>query len=163
MSVIAAKVYKNRIEMAADSIVIHGSLKRTNYNKLFEINGMIIGTCGYAEEGAFMRYYAETHKPASSNEKDILRFFVEFQAWKTDAGCTIPDCGNYYLFYFDGHLFCVTDMHVEEIDDFAAIGAGRDFSYAALYLGATPEEAVKVACELSCKVSEPIVKAVGKR
>lgn len=54
-------------------------------------------------------------------------------------------------------------MHVEEIDDFAAIGAGRDFSYAALYLGATPEEAVKVACELSCKVSEPIVKAVGKR
>ena len=52
-------------------------------------------------------------------------------------------------------------MHVEEIDDFAAIGAGRDYAYAALYLGATPKEAVEVACELSCYVSEPIVTATG--
>ena len=163
MSVVTAKVHKDKIEFAADSIITSGSFKRTNYNKLFEINGMIVGTSGYAEEGAFMRYYAETHKPASASEKDILKFFVEFQAWKLDAGCTISDCGNTYLFYYDGHLFEVNQMHIEEVEDFAAIGAGRDYAYAALYLGHSAQEAVKVACELSCYVSEPIVTAVGLR
>ena len=161
MSVVAAKVYKDKVKFAADSIVVNGSFKKTNYYKICEINGMIIGTSGYAEEAAFMRYYAETHKPASSNERDVLKFFVEFQAWKIDAGCTIVDCGNVYLFYYDGHLFEINQMHIEEINDYAAIGAGRDYAYAALYLGHEPREAVKVACDLSCYVSEPIVEAVG--
>lgn len=163
MSVVAAKVYKDRVVFAADSIICQGSFKRKNYNKLFEVNGMIIGTSGYAEEGAFMRYYADTHKPASPSERDVLKFFVEFQAWKLDAGCTVVDCGNSYLFYYDGHLFEINQMHVEEINDFAAIGAGRDYAYAALYLDHNPKEAVKVACELSCYVSDPIVTATGLR
>jgi len=54
-------------------------------------------------------------------------------------------------------------MFINEIKDFAAIGAGEDFANAALYLGHSPEEAVKVACELCCFVSEPIVKYKMKR
>ena len=52
-------------------------------------------------------------------------------------------------------------MHIEEINDYAAIGAGRDYAYAALYLGHEPKEAVKVACDLSCYVSEPIIEVVA--
>jgi hypothetical protein len=47
-------------------------------------------------------------------------------------------------------------MFVHEVFDFISIGAGEDFANAALYLGHTPKEAVKVACELSCYVCEPI-------
>ena len=36
MSVVAAKVYKDRVVFAADSIICQGSFKRKNYNKLFE-------------------------------------------------------------------------------------------------------------------------------
>ena len=48
-------------------------------------------------------------------------------------------------------------MFVHEISDYIAIGAGEQFANAALYLGHTPKEAVKVACDLSCYVSEPII------
>jgi hypothetical protein len=54
-------------------------------------------------------------------------------------------------------------MFINEIKDFAAVGAGEDFANAALYLGHSPEEAVKVACELCCFVSEPIIKYKMKR
>ena len=54
-------------------------------------------------------------------------------------------------------MFSVNDMFVREIKDYFAMGAGEDFATAALYLGHSPEEAVKTACEISCFVAEPIV------
>ena len=48
-------------------------------------------------------------------------------------------------------------MYVNEINEYAAIGAGEDFALAALYLGHSAKEAVKTACELSAFVAEPIV------
>jgi hypothetical protein len=64
---------------------------------------------------------------------------------------------NVYLLIYDGHLFEIDRMFVHEVSDYIAIGAGEDFANAALYLGHTPQEAVKVACDLSCYVCEPIV------
>lgn len=51
----------------------------------------------------------------------------------------------------------IANMFVREIKDYYAIGAGEDFATAALYLGHTPKEAVKTACDISCFVAEPIV------
>ena len=33
MSVVAAKIYKDKVKFAADSIIVNGSFKKTNYNK----------------------------------------------------------------------------------------------------------------------------------
>ena len=157
MSVVAAKVYDKEVIMAADSILIKGSSKRNNnFTKILKLNDMIIGSVGLAEELSLMWHYMETHKPAAANEKSILEFFSEFSQWKCGKGAG-PGVENTYLMIFDGHLFEIERMLAFEIKDYSAIGAGEDFSNAALYLGHSPREAVKVACDLSCFVCEPII------
>jgi hypothetical protein len=64
---------------------------------------------------------------------------------------------------FGGHLFEIEHMLAFEIKDYTAAGAGEDFANAALYLGHSPREAVKVACDLSCYVCEPIIEYSMKR
>ena len=117
---------------------------------------MIVGGCGYAEEISLLWHYMRTHKPESATEKDILDYFVEFSKWKKDYSGN-GSITNTYLLAYQGHLFEVEHMFVYEIKDYIAIGAGRDFANAALYLGHSPKKAVKVACELSCYVAEPVI------
>lgn len=156
MSVIAAKVYNDKIIMAADSILCSGWSKRNNnFAKIIELNGMIAGSTGTAQEASLMWHYMQTHKPASASEKDILEFVVEFSQWKSSIDGNKVE--NSYLFAYKGHLFEINNMFVHEISDFAAVGAGEDYANAALYLGHSPREAVKVACELCCFVCEPII------
>lgn len=163
MSVIAAKVYDKEVVMAADSILVKGSSKRTsNFTKILKLNDMIMGSTGSAEEVSFMWHYMETHKPASATEKDILDFFAEFSQWKASKGGR-NGIDNTYLMIFEGHLFEIEHMLAFEIKDYSAAGAGEDFANAALYLGHSPREAVKVACDLSCYVSEPIIEYSMKR
>ena len=157
MSVIAAKVYPEKIVMAADSILVRGWSKRNaNFAKINEINGMIVGGTGTAQEQSMMWHYMATHKPASATEKSVLEFIIEFSRWKKDLTGD-SSIYNTYLLAYDRQLFEIVNMFVHEITDFCAVGAGEDFSNAALYLGHTPAEAVKVACDLCCLVSEPIV------
>lgn len=158
MSVVAARVYKDKIVMAADSIVVRGWSKRTDHDivKINEINGMIVGSTGYAQELSLMWQYMTTHKPAAATEKDVLAFVVEFSRWKRELiGNGSVD--NTYLMAYDGHLFQIQDMLVYEVSEWSAVGAGEDFANAVLYLGNSPRDAVKVACELSCFVAEPII------
>ena len=157
MSVVAAKVYNDHIEVAADSIVIRGGMKRTGtFSKLECINDMIIGSCGSAQEISLMWQFAKTHKPESATERDILAFMVEFLKWKKDFNGD-PETENEYVIAYGGRLFEVEDAFVNVVSDYVAIGAGMYFSTAALYLGQSPRAAVKVACDLNCFVSEPIV------
>lgn len=158
MSVVAARVYKDKIVMAADSIVVRGWSKRTDHDivKINDINGMIVGSTGYAQELSLMWQYMTTHKPAAATEKDVLAFVVEFSRWKRELiGNGSVD--NTYLMAYDGHLFQIQDMLVYEVSEWSAVGAGEDFANAVLYLGNSPRDAVKVACELSCFVAEPII------
>lgn len=163
MSVVAAKVYPDKVVIAADSIMIKGWSKRnTNVTKLAEINEMIIGGVGTAQEDSLMWHYMRTHKPLSATEKDVLAFIIEFSQWKnTMIGNS--NIENEYLLIFQGHLFQIDNMFVNEITDYSAIGAGEDYALAALYLGHTPKEATKVACELSCYVCEPIIEYEMKK
>lgn len=158
MSVIAAKVYNSRIEIAADSIVCRGWSKNTtgNFTKLNQDNGMIVGATGECQETSLLWHFMRTHKPDGHNTKDILAFIIEFSQWK---GTVIGNgnVNNSYLLAFEGHLFEIENLFVHEIKNYCAVGAGEDYANAALYLGHSPREAVKTACELCCYVAEPIV------
>lgn len=157
MSVVAAKVYADRVTMAADSIMTKGwSKTNNNFVKINEINDMIVGGCGLSQEVSLMWHYMTTHKPASATERDILDFIVEFSKWKRDLTGD-GSVQNTYLIIFESHLFEIEHMFVFEIKDYVAVGAGEDFANTALHLGHTPKEAVKVACDLCCYVCEPII------
>ena len=161
MSVVCAKVYKDRVEIAADSIIVRGYSKNTkgDFSKMTKINDMIIGSTGDCDEASLLWHFAKTHKPETATERDILSFFAEFSKWKKeDYGNSA--ISNNYLFVYGGKLFFVEGFFVNEIKSYAAIGAGEDFANAAMYLGHSPKEAVKVSCDLSCFVAEPIIEEV---
>lgn len=158
MSVITAKVYKDRIIMAADSIMCRGWSKQTNHDfvKMEHINGMIIGGVGNAMEISLMWHYMDTHRPADATVKSVLNYVIEFSMWKNNqVGSPMVD--NAYLMAYKGKLFYIEKMFIYEISDYKGIGAGEDFANAALYLGHTPKEAVETACALCCVVAEPII------
>lgn len=60
------------------------------------------------------------------------------------------------VFAYKGKCLSTSYLHVFEIDDYYAIGVGDDFARGALYMGATPEEAVRAACHMCVYAIEPI-------
>ena len=164
MSVVAVKVNKNNIEIASDSIIVRGYSKRTdrNFHKLVKINDIIVGAVGDAEEASLFINFCELHNIKEPNETSILNFMVEFMTWKTGIS-EHYGLDNEYIIVYGGKVFSVNNLLVEEVTNYEAIGAGEDFATAALYLGHSAKEAVKVACDLCCWVAEPIIDYVIKR
>ena len=161
MSVVCAKIYEDRIEVAADSIIVQGWSKETKgeFSKLVKINDMIIGATGNCDELSLLLHFAKTHKPETPSERDLLSFIAEFSRWKRE-GYDNSSIVNTYIIIFGEKVFCIERFFVREIKSYMAIGAGQDFANAALYLGHSPRDAVKVACNLSCFVAEPIIEEV---
>lgn len=159
MSVVAVRINKSNITMAADSIIIHGWSDKTpvGKGKIFEVNGMIIGTAGYASEGVHLSLFAENHTPLDATERSVAEFLTEFGSWKMKTMNGVATIENEYLIAFKNKCFYVSGSYIAEVDDYFAIGAGAPYAEAALYLGHTPAEAVKTACALCCYVDEPIV------
>jgi len=158
MSVVCVKKHNNHFEFAADSICLQGStkVKIGDFAKLESVNNIIFGSVGYADEMALFRLFMETNMPLAPTERDVTDFFFKFYRWKNEIGCGFSS-QNRYLIGFKGKAFYVSDMFAKEITNYSAIGAGMDYSLTALHLGYTAEQAVKVACELCCYVSEPII------
>ena len=160
MSVVVCKVYKDKIEMASDSIVVSGWDKLNNAQnkviKMIKYNDMIVGGCGRADEISLFLHYIKTHTIENMDEKGVLDFILEFIRWKGDL-IGDNDFDNPYIIAYKGKAFAIEGMLVFPIEDHYAIGAGKYYAGGALYMGATPLEAVKAACELCAMVSEPIV------
>lgn len=165
MSVVAVKIYNDKIAIAADSIMCSGSTNvniAKSFSKLVEINDMVMGTVGNADEGSLMWLFMATHKPNGATEKDILEFVAEFATWK--AKYTNNNCiDNAYILIYQNKVFSICGLFVTQIDSYLAIGAGEDYALAALYLNHSPKEAVKVACDLSCWVAEPIIEIIKNK
>lgn len=158
MSIVACKVLVNGYEIAADSITVRGytqTINNTKHSKLIEINGMVIGSVGTAEEGALFQIFASTRKPADSTEYAILEFLSEFSEWKnkrTDKS----EIRNQYFIGFNNKVFVIHEWLVEEVLTYEAIGAGMDFALAALHLDHSAEKAVETAIELSVQCELPV-------
>ena len=159
MSVVAVKIYDKNITMSADSIIIHGEADKTpiGKGKIFEINNMIIGTAGYASEGAYLSMFAENHTPLDSTERAMNEFIAEFASWKYKMFGASQTIENQYLIAYKDKCFYIGGNYVAEVSEYYAIGSGHQFAEAALHLGHSPQEAVKVACDLCCFVAEPSV------
>lgn len=161
MSVVATKIYEDRIVIGADSFLGRGGGTQVKDQtvKLFKSDdNMIVGTVGHADEIALYRLFLKTHRIASPTEEAILENLQEFRGWiykKTDQ--FKYELGNSWHLAFSGKAFYVTGLYVREITNYDAIGAGRDFALAALHLGHSVRDAIGVACELSCYCETPAV------
>jgi ATP-dependent protease HslVU (ClpYQ) peptidase subunit len=159
MSIVVCKITDTGYDLAADSITVRGYTQakgqNINLSKLFEVNGLAVGTCGEAEEGSLFRLFAVTRKPAAPTESAVLEYLSEFSDWKNNKTGN-ADLENSYIIGFDGHAFAIERWLISEITQYEAIGAGMDFALAALYLGASAERAVEVAIELSIFCEAPV-------
>ena len=159
MSVVTVKKTDKKIKIAADSISVCGwtqKEKTIKKVKLFEVNGIIAGGVGFTSENLLLENFCLTHKPHQATEREVLNFFVEFNNYLKDLG--LSSYSNHFILCYQGKAFLIEqNFYVSEINEYAAIGAGEDFALAALYLGHSAKEAVKVACELSAFVAEPII------
>ncbi len=159
MSVVACKVLPNGYEIASDSITVRWATQskgeNTKFSKLFEVNGLVIGSVGKAEESSLLLMYCKTRQPAAATEQDLLEFMSEFANWKKSK-VSKSDIDNHYIIGFEGKVFSIGGWFIQEILKYEAIGAGMDYALAALYLGNSAHDAVKVACELSIYCEEPI-------
>jgi len=162
MSIVCCKILEDRIEIASDSIMVQGYTQekgKDNYSKLSSVNGMVIGSCGTASESGLMQVFALTHKPAYSNEDGILNFITEFCEWKKLKTGEFK-LENHYIIAFDSKVFYIENYFVKEVVSYEAVGAGREFALAVLYLGNDVEQAVSVSCELCIYCEKPIKKFV---
>ena len=156
MSVVAVKLYPDKITIAADSILIKDDLKKTNFKKLYKFKDIIVAGCGSAEELSLFFKFAEEFTPSSCDINGIREYMKTFSD-------VLEDCyndrkiNNDYIIIYKGHVFEVEGMFVQEIINYTAIGEGEPYALAALYLGHTVKDAVRAACKFSCFVSEPIV------
>lgn len=159
MSVVACKILPNGYEIASDSITVRYRTQskggNTKFSKLFEVNGIVIGSVGYAEESSLLQMFCTTRRPTEATEPAILEFFSDFSGWKKKKA-EKSGLDNSYLIGFNGKVFSVQGWFIEEVLKYEAIGAGMDFALAALYLDNSAADAVKVACELSIYCEEPI-------
>jgi ATP-dependent protease HslVU (ClpYQ) peptidase subunit len=157
MSIVCCTV-DDKIRVASDSIIVWGYTQdksKDKYSKLCQVNGMIIGSVGLCEESAMLQIYASTCKPVSATELSLLNFMADFAEWKkkkTDKYIIEND----NIIAFDGKVFELNGLFVKEIINYSAIGAGRDYALATLYLGNDVETAVKTACELSIYCELPV-------
>lgn len=156
MSVIAIKVTDKKITVSADSIVTTGSSQRkTSSNKIVEVNNMLVGSVGLAQERILFQLFCETNRPKKPNISSVLDFvkaYRKFLKKKTNE----EESSNDFIIVFDKTAFLISDWFIEEITDYYSIGAGADFASAALYLGHSSKKAVAVACELSIYCEAPI-------
>lgn len=158
MSVVAVRVLEDKITMSADSIIIQGEADKTpvGKGKIFNINKMLIGFSGLASEGMYMSLFAENHTPLTATERDMMQFCIDFSEYKYKiTGNRFIE--NSYFIAYEGKCFLINNNYIAEIKDYYAIGYGHEYAKAALYLGHSTHNAVKVACALCCFVDEPIV------
>lgn len=164
MSVVAVKKYKDRIEIAADSQFTCGDICR-NYDsfKLKKINNdLVVGGCGTARTIGLLWIYFETHSLESdSNERTMMNFMLDFCKWQAEYN-NIDPFDSKFIIVYKNKIFEILGYEIIEIKDYTAIGSGYESALAALYLGHSPKEAVKVACELNCYVGEPIQEEIIK-
>lgn len=156
MSVVAVKVTDDEIIIGADSILAYGWTQEKNkLAKIDEVNGMIIGSVGSAQEGALLRMYAKTRTPRRADCESVVNFLSEFHDWmKEKTGES--ELQNDHIIVFKKKVFSLNGYYVKEVEDYDAIGAGMDFALSALYLGKSCKKSIKAACHLSVYCEEPI-------
>jgi ATP-dependent protease HslVU (ClpYQ) peptidase subunit len=156
MSVVAVKVEKDKITIGADSILVSGwTQEKDKLAKLNKVNDMVIGDVGDAQEGALFLMYCKTRKPREASVEALVEFMSEFQDWMSKK-VDVTKLGNQYVIILDGKAFMMEGFFIKEVTDYTAIGAGMDYSLAALYLGNSVKESIKAACHLSIYCEEPI-------
>ena len=131
----------SRTEMAADSQISDGDLAR-KCEKIHKINGEIIGFAGEAQDGlAFIDWF---RKGKPDDKPELSDDF---------SGVMLTKSGQ--ILEYESKLY-----PRKVLEKTYAIGNGSHVAIGAMEMGASPEQAVKIACKWidGCKLPVKVVK-----
>ncbi len=127
----------NQNEMAADSLGGVGG-RRTTVQKLYRVGGAIIGTSGAMDEGVMFAHWYANGADLADRPKG------------QDFGALVLDSSGIWRYEVKCYPFRI-------FDEFAVSGSGGDDALAAMLMGASPAEAVELACRVDLHTGPPIV------
>ena len=161
MSVVAVKIYKDRIEMGCDSQVTYGEYKediqkRYGLGKILDINSMLIGYVGFLGEGQRMMLYAMKTKPAGNRISDIIEWFLGFVDDCKKKDFEFKPFNNWILVYRQKVFQISDDLDVFEVKNYCAMGCGKFHAIPLLEMGMSIREAIEMSCKLDIYCSKPV-------
>jgi ATP-dependent protease HslVU (ClpYQ) peptidase subunit len=150
MTVIAAKIEKNKIHISCDSQVSRGNhKKKTGFpGKIVTGSDFFVGVSGDALLVPLLTAYSKNHPIGGGGEERVIEWgfeFLDFCKKRTDSW---EQEGELILCHHSG-LFLIYDWLPLKIEDFCAVGAGFQHAEAAMCLGKSTHEAVDVAINLA--------------
>jgi hypothetical protein len=149
------------IAFASDSAQLDGFHHLTEKNKtatkIVKTEVLTIGCSGSYQNFVLLQEFVQIAKPpVQPNIVAVMGFFLSFNNWKYEQFDVSTDDSRFLIAFQDKIFRCEPENLVYEVEDFDAIGSGEDFARAALLLGTTTHQAVRVACKLSPTCSLPV-------
>jgi len=150
MTVLAAKIYNDRIQISCDSMVSRGWHKKTTGypDKIIEGSDFIAGVCGDATAMSLLIMYSKNHPVGVGGLDRIVEWcseFLEFVKKKTNNW----GIDSSLILVHKSGLFMIEDWIPMQINDWCAHGSGYKHAEAALFLGHDTDKAVDVAINLA--------------
>jgi len=128
--------------LATDTLSVDTVGLKMPAKKLFRASGFILGGAGSLHQ--VVEYYRRI------KDMEIAQILeLGYPDYQEDKNCPAMILCNPHAPHMAFEL-CGTQW-LQILTNFYAVGSGRDFALAAMHLGKTPEEAVKVAMEFDLK------------
>jgi ATP-dependent protease HslVU (ClpYQ) peptidase subunit len=122
--------------MACDSLTDHGNIRLLIDSKIVRVRNELIGMTGL-REGSIL--FVEWYK---GDRKQRPEFKIDFSV------LILNEKG---IFLYHEHFVCIKVKHV-----FYALGTGAEVALGAMHAGASPKEAVEIACKVNIKTGPPV-------
>lgn len=151
MTVIAAKIEKDKIVMSCDSLVTRGwHSKSTGYDdKIIVGPDFLIGIAGLARTSALMQVFSKNHPLASGSLERMVEWCYEFTEYCNKHVKKWDQNANNCILAHEKRLVILENWTPLEVTDYCAIGSGYQHAEAAMYLGCSTREAVDVAINMA--------------
>ena len=162
MTTIVGVVKNGHVILGADSLVTSGVRKHIHSKmpKIINNNGYLIGGAGDVEACDILMYMWIPPVPTIAQRKNLYKYMIteivpsmrealEENGYKPDT--SDKEAGFETLIAFDGELFSIGDDFSVLMDETGiyGVGSGSPFALGALHAGATVEESLKIAENLS--------------
>jgi len=156
MSVIAVKKITGGWQIAADSIETWGSSFQRKQEKLMCIaeKQFAIGGTGTSALNSLMYSFITSRGIPANTLVTWLQFAKEFKQEANTFRFTMED--NSFIAVHYGFAWRINGLHVQQVEDYDAIGSGRDFALTALYLGKSAREACEITTKLCHTTRGPV-------
>jgi len=164
MSVIAVKVYDDKIEIAADS---QATVADDTYkvvlgrkdSKLFVSDNIILGAAGEYENISMLKTFLKINPQDIHSVEDVYEFLKIFRKWEREIKGTEVNNDQSFILVTNGKAFYINCFEVQEVEAHMSIGTGGRISTTVMNYNPkeSAENAVKQAIKEDIYCGGPII------